>query len=525
MARRRYFDEVKAEQAVRFFRALKHTKGKWAGVSFNLQPWQERQIREIYGRRNADGSRQYQRAYIEIPRKNGKSEMAAGHALKLLVADGERGPEVYGAAFSREQAGIVYRVAAGMVRQSPNLKSRLKVFDSVKRIVNPALDGFYWAIPAESAQAQGFNPNGWIFDEFHVQKTPDLYEALRKGTGTRENPLGYIITTAGYDRSSICWEVHNYAQQVISGAIDDPSFYAEIHAAPAEADWTDEEVWKACNPGIAGGYRSMDEIRQTCREAQQMPSMENAFRRFYLNQWTNQSDRWISMELWDQNAGPSPNEADLQASGRGCYGFLDLSAVSDLTAWVMIFPRSDEPEKVDVLARFWCPEARLTDPMNQYRAQYADWHRRGFLETTTGNAIDYAFVKAKVIEDATRFGLKRMNIDRLFQGAQLGMDLAEELGADRVFSMGMGFTSFAAPMVEMERRLLSRKINHGGNPVLRWMADSVAVKQDPAGNLKPDKASSQGKIDGIVGIVGALDAQMRHEDKTSIYESRGMLTA
>src|SRR3990170_373278 len=518
MRRRGYFDEAKAEQAVRFVRSLKHTKGRWAGVPFNLQPFQEKRIREIFGRLNADGTRQYRIVYLEEPRKNGKSEEAAA-GLKLLAADGEMGAEVYGAAYSREQAGIVYRVAAGMTRQSPSLRSRLKVIDSTKRIIFPKTDSFYWAIPAETAQAHGFNMHGGIFDEFHVQRTRDLYDVLLTSMGSRIQPLLYMITTAGYDRQSICWELHQYAEQVISGAIEDPSFYAEIWSAPVEADWTDEEVWKACNPAL-GIFRNIEEMRQHCERAKQMPAAENTFRRLYLNQWVQQSIRWIAMETWHRNAGAIVNEPDIVACG--FYGLLDLSAVSDLTAWVMLFPQAEDPERVDVVARFWCPKARLIDPFNPYRAQYQAWERDGFLTATEGNAIDYAFVKRQVIEDSTRFGLKRMNIDRLFQGAQLGMELAEELGAERVLAMGMGHMAFAAPMVEFERRLLAGKINHQGNPVLAWMADNVVVKTDPQGNMKPDKAASQGKIDGIVGIVGAIEAQMRYDGAGSVYEERGL---
>lgn len=517
--RRPYFDEAKAEQAVRFFKSLRHTKGKWAGVPFNLQPEQEARIRQIYGRLNADGTRQIRTAYVSRPRKNGKSEEAAGHALKLMGADGEIGAEVYGAAFTREQAGIVFRVAAGMTRQQPVLRSRFKIIDSTKRIIFAKTSSFYVALPHEAAASQGYNPHGSVIDEYHVWKRPDLRDALVKGMGTREQPLEFVITTAGNDFSSPCYEMHHYAEQVISGAITDPTFYAEIHAAPADADWTDEGVWKACNPAL-GVYRNIEEMRKECERAKRIPSEESAFRQYYLNQWRQSANRWISTEAWNANAGPVVNEVDMV--GHGFYGFLDLSAVSDLTAWVMIFPRLEDPEWVDIIARFWCPRARLTDPLNQYRTQYEAWERAGFLTATEGNAIDYGFVKRQVIEDSTRFGLKRMNIDRLFQGAQLGMELSDELGADRVFAMGMGHMSFAAPMVEFERRLLAGKLNHGGNPVLAWMADNVTVKVDAAGNKKPDKASGQGKNDGIVGIVGAIEAQMRGTEGGSVYEEHGI---
>lgn len=513
MRRRSYFDEAKADQSVRFFRGLRHTKGKWAGSPFDPLPFQERRIRTIYGTMNAGGTRQYRTVYIEEPRKNGKSTEASGHTLKLLAADGEMAAEVYGAAFTRDQAAIIFRMAAAMARRHPTLSHRLKVIDSTKRIIFPATDSFYVALPHEAAQSEGFNPHGSVIDEYHVWKKPDLRDVLTMGMGTREQPLEFVITTAGNDLSSPCYELHLYAEKVISGEIVDPTFYAEIYAAPAEADWTDEDVWRACNPAL-GIFRSIEEMRLKCERAKRMPSAESAFRRYYLNQWLQSADRWISSDEWDANGRATVNEDALV--GRGFYGFLDLSAVSDMTAWVMLFPQPDEPKSVDIIARFWCPEARLQDPQNPYRTQYQAWERAGHLATTPGNAIDYAFVKEKVIADATRFGLRRMNIDRLFQGAQLGMELAEELGEDRVFAMGMGFISFAAPMAEFERRLLAHELNHMGNPVLKWMAGNVVVKQDPAGNLKPDKAASLGKIDGIVGIVGGLDAQMRYEEQKPV---------
>lgn len=229
-------------------------------------------------------------------------------------------------------------------------------------------------------------------------------------------------------------------------------------------------------------------------------------------------DRWISLDLWDQNAGLVAEE---RLFGRTCYGGLDLSAVSDITAWVLAFPDDDDPETIDVLCRFWVPEARLRDEHNRYRHQYQAWARQGFLRTCPGDAIDYGFVKRQILEDAKKFALVDLNVDRLFQAHQLATELTDE--GLTVVGMGQGFVSMAAPMAEFHRRLLARKIRHGGNPVLRWMVDSAAVRQDPAGNLKFDKASSQGRIDGLVALVMALDRAMRHtQGQRSVYEDRGL---
>jgi phage terminase large subunit-like protein len=247
----------------------------------------------------------------------------------------------------------------------------------------------------------------------------------------------------------------------------------------------------------------------------QAPALQNTFRNWYLNQWTQQSSRWIDLALWDANAGPLIDEEKLR--GRTCYGMLDLATVSDMTAWVMLFPREDDPETVDVLARFFCPKARLLDTSNRYRDQYQMWERQGWLTATPGEATDYAFVKAQVLADAAKFRLVDMNVDRLFQAHQIASELAEE--GIKVFGMGMGFVSMAAPMTELMRRLLAHKIRHGGNPILRWMADNVSVKMDPAGNLKPDKSTSQGKIDGIIGIAGGFDRLMRHERPMADWEA------
>lgn len=504
-----------ASRAVRFFEKLRHIKGKWAGKPFKLLPWQRKVIRDIFGTLKPDGTRQYKTAYIEIPRKAGKSTLSSGIALYLLF-EGEAGVEVYSAAGDREQASIVFEQAKQMLLASKELAGASEVFR--RSIYVSELMGSYKVLSADAPTKHGLNPHGIIFDELHVQPNRDLWDALITGTGARKQPLTIAITTAGYDRSSLCWEMHEYARGVINGTIKDPTFYGCIFAAGEEDDWLDPKVWRKANPSL-GHTVYLQYYKEEFRKAQEMPSYENTVRRLLLNQWTQQATRWIPLALWDANETGAVNEDDFK--GRKCMGGLDLSSVSDLTAWLMVFPRDDDSEKLDILARLWCPEARLTDNQNKYRAQYQAWAKAGWLQTTPGNAIDYAFVKKQILEDAAQFDLVDLNIDP-YNAYQFALELVNE-GLE-VINMRQGFLSMNGPMKELYRRLLDHKINHGGNPVLRWNADNVAIRTDPAGNIKPDKETSQGKIDGIVSLVMAIERVMRHQDATSVYESRGVLS-
>ena len=519
MRRQGYFDEAAADRAVRFIESLKHTKGKWAGVPFVLEPFQREPIRQIFGRVNADGTRQVRQAFISLPRKNGKTELCAAIGLKLLFADGEQEAEIYGAASDRDQASLTFNIAASMVRRDARLSRMAKIIDSSKRIVVPKTNSFWRAIPADAGGSWGYTPSAVIADELHAWKGSngrELWGALTSGSGTREQPLAIAITTAGYDNESIWREEYEYAKKVLAVVLNDPTYFVIIYEPPEGYDWRDEKVWKRVNPAIGAGFLSLAEMRAKARRAQHSPASQNLFRRVRLNDAaTKQADRWIDLALWDANAQEDGrlhivDEAHLK--GRVCYGGLDLGAVDDLTAWLLVFPHDEDPERLDVLARFWCPEARLTDDDNRYRDQYVVWKEQGWLQTTPGNATDYAFVRAQIVQDAQRYALRDMAIDR-WQGHQLAMELQEE--GITVVAMGQGFQSMAGPTKEIHRRLLLSKVHHGGNPCLRWQADGLAVKQDPAGNLKPDKAESQGKIDGIVALVMALDRAMRHEEQVA----------
>lgn len=526
------FDERRAEAAVRFFeRLLVHTKGAFAGQPFLLEPWQREDIiRPLFGTVNADGSRQYRRAYVEIPRKNGKSTLAAGIALYLLFADAEPGAEVYGAACDRDQASIVFNVAAEMVRRSPLLAQRCKVVDSTKRIVVGS--SFYRAIPADAGGSHGFNASGIIFDELHAQPNRELWDVLNTSTGARRQPLLFQITTAGYDRNSICYEQHDYAAKVAAGVIDDPTFFAYVRSAGEDADWTAPAVWAQANPGIGVTVRA-DYLRDECRRAQETPAYENTFRRLHLNQWTRQETRWLPLERWDRCAGAVDPEA---LRGRACYAGLDLASTTDIAALVLVFPREVEVAAAqgaggeltpllqmayDVVPFFWIPEDAMRERSRRDRVPYDVWVRQGLIEATPGNVIDYRAIMTRFDALAQMYDIREIGFDR-WGSTQLITDM-QEAGLT-VVPIGQGFSSMSAPTKELLNLVLAGRVQHGGHPVLRWMADNMVVRTDPAGNIKPDKGKSTEKIDGMVALVMGLDRATRNQGNgASVYDNRGLV--
>ena len=347
------FDEAKAQKTLRFIENLKHTKGIWHGQNFKLLPWQEEIIRTIFGTVKEDGYRQYNTAYIEIPKKNGKSELAAAVALYMTCGDGEWGAEVYGCASDRQQASIVFDVAVDMVDQCPALKKRIKPIMSTKRLVYQPTNSFYQVLSAEAYTKHGLNVHAVIFDELHSQPTRELFDVMVRGSGdARKQPLYFLITTAGTDRNSICYEQHQKAEDILAGRKIDPTFYPVIYGAADDDDWTDEKVWYKANPSL-GHTIDIEKVRNACRSAQDNPAEENAFRQLRLDQWVKQSTRWMPMEKWDACAFPVDPE---ELRGRDCYGGLDLSSTSDITAFVLVFPPRSDDEKYIVLPFCWIPE-------------------------------------------------------------------------------------------------------------------------------------------------------------------------
>ena len=513
------YNKELADYAVNFIECLCHTKGTWAGKPFELINWQEQIIRDIFGTIKSNGYRQFTTAYVEIPKKMGKSELAAAVALLLTCGDGEERAEVYGCAADRQQATIVFDVAADMVRMCPALNRRVKILASQKRIVYQPTNSFYQVLSAEAYSKHGFNIHGVVFDELHTQPNRKLFDVMTKGSGdARMQPLYFLITTAGTDTNSICYETHQKAKDILEGRKIDPTFYPVIYGADENDDWTDPAVWKKANPSL-GITVGIDKVQAACESAQQNPAEENAFRQLRLNQWVKQAVRWMPMDKWDACAFKVTEES---LRGRVCYGGLDLSSTTDITAFVLVFPPTDDDDKYIVLPYFWIPEDTLELRVRRDHVPYDVWEKQGFLRTTEGNVVHYGYIEKFIEQLGEKFNIREIAFDRW--GAVQMVQNLEGMGFT-VVPFGQGFKDMSPPTKELMKLTLEQKIAHSGHPVLRWMMDNIFVRTDPAGNIKADKEKSTEKIDGAVATIMGLDRAIRCGVNTgaSVYDERGIL--
>ena len=514
-----HYDKAKADRAVKFIENLCHTKGKWAGKRFWLLPWQEQLIRDIFGIVKPDGYRQFRTAFVEICKKVGKSELAAAVALYLLYADNEPSAEVYGAAADRQQASIVFDVARQMVEMSPALLKRSKLMTATKRIVNYGNSGYYQVLSAEVGGKHGFSVSGLVFDEIHTQPNRQLYDVLTKGSSdARQNPLHFIITTAGTDRHSIAYELHTKAVDILEGRRVDPTFYPVVYGLKDDEDWEDEANWYKVNPSL--GYTvDIERLRDAYWEAKQNPADEVTFKWLRLNMWVSSTVAWIPDAIFMKGN----EEIDLAAlEGRDCYGGLDLSSTGDITALVLVFPPRDEDEKYILLPFFWVPEETIPQRVKAASVPYDIWERQGYLLSTEGNVIHYDFIEKFINDLAEKYHIVEIAVDR-WNATQMIQNL--EGDGFTMIPFGQGSASMSEPTKDFYRLLMEGQIIHGGHPVLRWMAGNVVVDTDPAGNIKVTKAKSKEKIDGIVAAIMALDRCIRNqtEPQGSVYDERGLL--
>ena len=514
-----HYDKAKADRAVTFIENLCHTKGKWAGKRFWLLPWQEQLIRDIFGIVKPDGNRQFRTAFVEICKKVGKSELAAAIALYLLYADNEPSAEVYGAAADRQQASIVFDVARQMVEMSPALMKRSKLMSATKRIVNYGNAGFYQVLSAEVGSKHGFSISGLVFDEIHTQPNRQLYDVLTKySSDARQNPLHFIITTAGNDRNSIAFELHTKAIDILEGRRVDPTFYPVVYGLKDDEDWEDEANWYKVNPSL--GYTvDIERLRDAYREAKQNPADEVTFKWLRMNMWVSSTTSWIPDAIFMK--GNEPIDMRL-LEGRDCYAGLDLSSTGDITALVLIFPPRNANEKYILVPFFWVPEETIPQRVKSNSVPYDVWEKQGDLLATEGNVIHYDFIEKFICDLAEKYHILEIAVDR-WNATHMIQNLE-----DAEFTMvpfGQGFASMSTPTKEFYRLLMEGQIVHAGHPVLRWMAGNVVIETDAAENIKVTKAKSKEKIDGIVASIMALDRCLRNqgEPQGSVYDERGLL--
>jgi len=503
-----WFDRDKAVHAIGFFEEwLRHSKGKFSGKPFTLLDWQKAMIAELFGWvRVADDLRRYRVAYISTAKKSGKSTLLAGIGLYLLVMDGENGAEVYGAAADREQASVVFREAASMVRASPLLSQQLEVIDSRRTIAFRKEASFYRVLSADAFRAEGLNIHGLLFDELHAQKDRRLWDALRYGGAAREQPLLVSITTAGYDRKGICYEQYQYAKAVAANWRHDPTFFSCIHEMEADADWKDPDVWPQANPSWGVTIKPED-FALDAKEAEQSPTKLNSFLRYRLNTWTSSDVRWLSPETWQQGSVPL-----LPFGDRPVYAGLDLATTYDLTALVLVCP-DPEDGSIDVLPFFWIPESNAVERSQRDKVPYTDWIRDGHIRTTDGNVTDYTVLHRDITEICETYKVRSLAVDLKFNGQMI----ANMLQGDGVEVRGFpqGGRAMSAPAKALENLLGNSKIRHAGHPVLSWCAGNVAVHEDRYGNIYPSKVKSTERIDGIVALCQAIGCWMGSEQTPS----------
>lgn len=549
-ARGLVFDRAAAEHAIEFCRFVKHSKGEWAGETFVPSGWQQFVKWCVFGWYRKDGTRRFRECYLEVARKNGKSTDGAETGLYLFDADGEPGAEVYTAATKRDQARITHAEAVRMVKASPLLKKRIKTYKD--NLHNAKTASKFEPLGADSDTADGLNVHGAIIDELHAHKTRDMCDVLETATGARRNPLIVYITTAGYDETTICWEKREYVRKVLTGIIEDDSVFGIIFTLDTKKDWPDlltadeakkpgaqgtiedqwddEKVWMKANPNLGVSCKA-DDLRRKARKAKETPAALNAFQRLHLNLWTSGITRWMPMPAWDACAVRVDEAALLR---QPCYAGLDLSSTTDLTALVLVFPQvvgeslsaESKPIKIvdyKTLPFFWIPKDNMLERIKRDRVPYDLWEKQGHVYATPGNVVDYDFIVAKLEQLRSTFDILEIGYDA-WGSAKIMTDLTER--GFKVVPFRQGYGSMSGPSKELMTQVLKGRLHHGGHPVLRWNADNCVVHSDPAGNIKPDKAKSTRRIDGIVATIMGLDRATRLEGQTkkSVYETRGLVT-
>ena len=520
-----HFDPVVAVRAIRFYQYLRHSKGEWAGHEFELAPWQKFIIGSVYGWIRADGTRRFRTVYNELPRKNGKSSLLAGIGIKSLVADKEPGAEVYTAATRKEQAHIIFDEAKRMVRGSPELSQRIGIYRSNMSIDSTASK--FEPLSADERTLDGLNPHVVLIDELHKHKNRGVLDVLDTAMGSRRQPILWIITTAGDDMpESVYDQEHEYAVKVLEGVFDDDGAFVFITTIDKDDRWDDPKVWIKANPNLGVSVK-LDDLKRQALKAKNSPSAQVEFKRLRLNLRTASADRYIDMDVWAKNSlcpTGMPRigyQAELAERflGRPFFGGLDLSSKIDLSAWLKLFPPQEDGDRWHAIVRFWMPMDTIEEKSDRDRVQYARWVAEGWIDVTQGNVIDHNEIGRVIIEDCNQYVCNSAAFDP-WNATQLANGLISQGIPMHEFIQGI--RSYTAPTKELEALLLSANLDHGGNPVLAWMASNLRVQEDKNTNRMPNKRLSRGRIDGLSALIMAIGRSML-EDESPYADGRSLL--
>jgi phage terminase large subunit-like protein len=523
------FDEKKAQRAVKFIELLKHTED-FHGVPFSLLPWERQIVWDVYGTMNERGFRQYQNAYLEIPKKNGKSELVGAIACLHLFDKSEKNGQIYGCAGDREQAGLVFNVAVEMIEQDPVLRKRVKINDSYKKIINKDTDTFYKVVSAEAYTKHGLNVSVCIFDELHVQPNRNLWDVMTKGAGlARRQPIWWVITTAGDDpdRVSIGWEIHEKAEKILKARQegkpenDNPTWYPVIFSYPGE-DIYNESNWAKANPSL-GASIQLEGLRNLANDARLTPADERTFRWLNLNQWvTTKLTTWLPIDLFDATIGDWTRD-DLV--NKICYLGLDLSSTTDLSALAIVFPPQDGFDDWRVIWDCWIPRDNMAERVRVDRVPYDAWADQGWIIPTEGSQIDYTAIEERIQECRKIYKVTELDADRSFATM-----LLQRLEKDRLTCVDVPqkYETMTDPMQTIEVLLNKKKFSHEANLAVRWTFGNASLSKNGNSQIKLVKEHKgrtldrTKRIDPIVAWVCAMARAKFYQTAGSVYDRRGV---
>lgn len=514
-----WFDAALADKVIALWPTwFFHTEGRWAGKPFILAKWQEIIVRLLVGWRNAEGYRHFRRVILWVARKNGKSEFMAALALLFFVGDGEKGGQAFNFARNEKQANVIFKKAKAMIAMSPPLREALKA--TKRTIFNPELNALWELLAGNAEGKHGLSASVIVGDEAHECADDTMYTTLHQSTAARDQPIEIIGSTAGHKNRGWGWKLWEECRAILEGRLKQPTTLVVIFAAPANAAIDDEAAWAAANPNL-GISPKLEYLREECAKAKENPRLENDFRRYHLNQWTDQVTRWIPLQKWDACAPDKDAWKGMRErlKGRTCFAALDLSSVKDVTALIYLFPPENEGGKWTILCRFFVPEDTAHERSRADRVEYEAWIRDGAMEATPGNVVDQDCIKKALLDDGDFFKIQQLGVDP-WNATKLNTELMAE--GVPVVNMRQGIPTLGAPSKEFERMVYAEQFDHGGHPVLRWMMGNVAIRFDSNGNFKPDKQKSSEKIDGVVALIMNVGLAIANDNEASVYEKRGV---